>query len=109
MEIEQEQRGEIWVLTLHGRIDSNTSAYFEEQLMGLLQAGHLSLVLDFRHIDYISSAGLRVLLMAAKRIKPKGGRLMLCAIQPHIQEVFRISGFISLFQIYPTLEGALEQ
>ncbi len=105
--IEQQQRGQLWLLTPHGRIDSNTSPSFEECLMGLLQTGNVCFVLDFQYIDYISSAGLRVLLMAAKRVKPKGGYVALCALQSHIQEVFRISGFISLFQIHPTLEEAL--
>ncbi|MEO5340415.1 MAG: STAS domain-containing protein [Magnetococcus sp. MYC-9] len=104
MEIEQEQRGGIRVVTPRGRIDSTTSTLFEQQIMGLLQEGDVELVLNFQHIDYISSAGLRVLLMAAKRLKPRGGRVVLCAIQPHIQEVFRISGFVSLFQFHASLD-----
>ncbi|MBF0157907.1 MAG: STAS domain-containing protein [Magnetococcales bacterium] len=107
MEIEQQQHGEMLVLTPHGRIDSNTSPHFEEQLLSAVQEGHVDMVLNFCHIDYISSAGLRVLLMAAKRVKPKGGRVALCAVQAHIQEVFRISGFISLFQFHATLEDAM--
>ncbi|MBF0610511.1 MAG: STAS domain-containing protein [Magnetococcales bacterium] len=109
MEIEQEQKGTFWVVTPHGRIDSSTSSLFEERLMALLQSGGTDLVLDFRHIDYISSAGLRVLLMAAKRVKPKGGRVALCAVQAHIHEVFRVSGFTSLFQFFSTLDDALSQ
>lgn len=106
MEIHEEQRGASQILKPLGRIDSNTAPEFEKGLIGKVQEGHTDIVLDFSSLDYISSAGLRVLLMAAKRVKPKGGRVAICAMHAHIEEVFRVSGFLPLFQVHASLDDA---
>ena len=107
MEVTQTQQNGIIILGLKGRLDSNTSDDFERQLLGLIQAGETQLVLDFKELDYISSAGLRVLLKAAKELKRNDGLLSFCSLKDYIREIFELSGFVSFFPIHATLEESL--
>ena len=107
MEVTQKQQDGITILGLCGRLDSNTSDDFEKKLLGLIQAGETRLVLDFKDLDYISSAGLRVLLKAAKELKRNNGQLTFCSLKEYIREIFELSGFVSFFPIYATLEESL--
>lgn len=107
MEVIQRQQNGITILGLKGRLDSNTSDDFEKKLLGLIQTGETRLILDFKDLDYISSAGLRVLLKAAKELKRTNGRVSFCALKDYIREIFDLSGFVSFFPIYSTLEESL--
>ena len=82
-----------------GRIDSQTSKSFEEAVLAAIASGATRMVFDFADLAYISSAGLRVVLLAGKRLKAAGGKLVLTNLQPAIREVFEISGFLSLFTV----------
>ena len=66
------------------------------------------MVVDFRDLDYISSAGLRVILKATKAIKREDGRIMLCSMQDYVKEVFEIAGFDSFLPIVATMDDALK-
>ncbi|WMS42980.1 STAS domain-containing protein [Acuticoccus sp. MNP-M23] len=82
-----------------GRIDSQTSKTFEEAVLAAIAAGSTRMVFDFADLAYISSAGLRVVLLAGKRVRTAGGKLVLANLQPAIREVFEISGFLNLFTV----------
>lgn len=97
--ISEENAGDVAVMVPGGRIDSSTAKDFETAVLNRIAAGGQKMVFDFADLDYISSAGLRVVLLAGKRLKAAGGALVLCALQPSIREVFEISGFISLFEV----------
>jgi anti-anti-sigma factor len=86
-------------LGLHGRLDSATSSDLEQTITPLFAAPGGGVVMDFADLAYISSAGLRVVLMAAKRAKQSGGRLMLCALSANVREVFEISGFLKILEV----------
>ena len=105
--IEQEKTGEVLVMAPAGRIDSTTAKDFENAALGEIAGGARSMVLDFAALDYISSAGLRVVLMAGKRLKAAGGTLVLCTLAPAIHDVFEISGFLNLFPVCPTRQEAV--
>ncbi len=107
MDVTTRKHGQLLVVHLNGRLDSNTSPTFEKQLLGSIQAGEKHLVMDFANLSYISSAGLRVLLMAAKRTKAAKGSIALCGMSKHITEVFTISGFKTIFPIYQNVEAAI--
>ena len=107
MDMDEEMSGSTVVLQPKGRLDSNSSKAFEEHVMRILEADVPSVVIDFAGLDYISSAGLRVLLMAAKRSKAANGRLALCALSSSIREVFDMSGFGKLFAIFASKDEAL--
>lgn len=107
MDIQQDQQNQIIILAPQGRLDSTTAGDLEQHLIGLLDKGQSQLLVDFIHLDYISSAGLRVLLMVAKRIKSINGNLALCSMKTNIREVFEMSGFDRIFAIHSSRNDAL--
>lgn len=90
------------------RLDSNTSPEVGEKLAAEIEGGMLRIVFDFSETEYISSAGLRVLLMAAKLLGPADGKLALCNANDQIVEVLDISGFLDIFKYFDGLESATE-
>jgi anti-anti-sigma factor len=107
MEIGDEQVGETRVIAPRGRVDSVSSGELERHLVAKLDAGARRLVIDLAGVEYISSAGLRVLLLAAKRLKPPLGTLVLCGLGPGVRTVLELAGFMSLFAVEPGREQAL--
>lgn len=89
-----------------GRIDTTTAPALERHLDGLLAAGERRLVVDFSAVDYISSAGLRVLLALARQIRDGGGALALCGVTGAVQQVFELAGFLPLFTVCESREAA---
>ncbi|CAK0770866.1 putative anti-sigma factor antagonist BtrV [uncultured Gammaproteobacteria bacterium] len=107
MDIVEIKQGAVVVIELRGRLDSNTSKILEEKLLAAIAPEQPAMVVDCGQLDYVSSAGLRVLLMAAKKVKAARGKLALCALKAHVQEVFDVSGFSSIFAIHPARAAAL--
>ena len=107
MEIVEEQAGETLVVAPRGRIDSVSSGELEQHLVSRLDEGARRVVIDFASVEYISSAGLRVLLIAARRLKPPAGTLVLCGLAPGVRTVLELAGFMSLFTVEPSREQAL--
>ena len=89
-----------------GRIDGTNAPAVEKDILAQL-GDHKSLVVDLSAIDYISSAGLRVLLVAAKTARQRGGSLMLVGPKPAIVEILKISGFDKILPIHPTMDAAV--
>ena len=108
IEVAEERDGDVLVLLPVGRLDSGNARSFESIVMDFISAGERRLVVDFSRLDFISSSGLRVLLIAAKALKAGKGTIILCSMKNHIEEVFRISGFHRIIPIKPSREGALE-
>ena len=106
MEVIQRKLGEACVVQVRGRLDSGTANDLSQCLQHLIEGGERSLIVDGVALDYISSSGLRVLLVAAKQLKPLNGMIVLASLKPHILEVFQIAGFTSIFAVYPTVEEA---
>lgn len=109
MEILEEKRGEAVVLAPRGRVDSTSSAELESALLRHLDAGETRLAVDLGEVEYISSAGLRVLLMLVKKLQGSGGRLVLCAMPDSVRLVFELAGFLPLFEIEDSREAALSR
>ena len=107
MHIAVTNQGPVTVVTIEGRLDSNTSKELEDSVMGLIGSGTSSLLMNFGGVDYINSSGLRVLLMALQHLKRSGGTLGLCCIKDYMREVFEISGYTEIFHIYPGQSEAL--
>jgi len=95
------------VLDIEGRLDTTSYPQLEAYMGDLLKQGATKIVLNLSSLDYISSSGLRVILKTLKEIDQKGGALYLCGLNDHIMEIFEVSGFTELFQIYSTREEAL--
>jgi len=109
MDIAESKRNDTVILALAGRLDANNANVLEDKVGALLDAGEQHLVFDLARLDYISSAGLRVLLVAAKRLGAVDGQLGLAGLAPPVREVFDIAGFSSIFSIYPDVASALKQ
>lgn len=92
---------------LKGRLDVKTSKSLEDQLLQLVGDGSRRLVMDLSELAYISSAGLRVFILVAKRLKQVDGRVVVCALPRPIQDIFEVAGFSTLFSIYPTRDAAI--
>ena len=98
--------GEITILKPSGRIDSQSSPEFETALKVKLDASK-NVILDLGDVPYISSAGLRVVLVAAKQVARSQGKFALAALKPEIMSVFKVSGLTSVLKIFDTADGAL--
>jgi anti-sigma B factor antagonist len=109
MEVVEKNQNGICILGLLGRLDSNTSPEFEKKIFGVIEDGTRNVIVDFESLDYISSAGLRVLLKAAKELKRSDGKIVLCSMKEYIKEVFEIAGFVSLFPIVSSVGDAIKQ
>lgn len=107
MDITPETTDKATIVPLQGQINSANAAALEGKLLPLIDGGVRQLVLDFAGLDYISSAGLRLVLVLAKRLKQESGKLVLCAMQPHVREVFEISGFLAILDVQATRQDAL--
>jgi len=98
------------VLTLAGRIDNSTTEGLKASLdayAATCRAGGDRLVLDFSRVDYISSVGLRVLMLAAKQSREQGGTIVVAALQPVVREIFEISRFNLVFECFASVREAL--
>jgi anti-sigma B factor antagonist len=107
MEITEQHTDKITIVEIKGRIDINTAKAFAERLTSLIKAGHARLVVDLKHIIYISSVGFRALLMAGQVAKGINGTLVLCSLSADVRKLFEIGAFTDLFAIYPSREEAV--
>jgi anti-anti-sigma factor len=107
MEIKENRVGAALVISFSGRLDATTSGQLEKLLVERLQSGVNRLVLDMSDLQYISSAGLRVLGMTLKQLSATEGRMALCGVRETVQKVFDISGFTPLFRIATSLDDAV--
>lgn len=107
MDIKQEVLGEIVILALTGRLDTLNFPLLDNEMTALLNKKQNVIVLDCQNLDYVSSSGLRILLKSLKQVKAAGGKFALCSLQPQISQIFKISGFDHLFEIYPGKTEAL--
>jgi len=106
-EIRQGERNGFTVLSLAGRLDTKTAPDFEKKIQDLLAAGTRRFAIDFAPTEYVSSAGLRVLVMLAKKMSGGEGRLVLASLGGSVREVFEIAGFTTHFAIAATLDEAV--
>jgi anti-sigma B factor antagonist len=108
MELSYEKQGSVKIIGLNGRLDTSNYIQFENKLLEEISQDSTVLI-DFADLDYISSSGLRVLLLALKKAEKINSQLALCSLQTGIMEVFKISAFNSIFSIYPDKQDALEK
>lgn len=105
MEITIKKDSGITVVYPSGRIDTSTAKNFEEGIMKII-SDNQEIIISFSEINYISSAGLRVILVAGKKIASVKGQLALADMSEKIREVFKMSGFDKILKIYPTYSEA---
>src|SRR3546814_2606391 len=109
MSLSSEKIGDVLAISMAGQINSANASEVESALLAWVEQGERLCVLDLGQLDYISSAGLRVILMMAKRLKQNSGQLILCGLQPQVKEVFDISGFLTILTVVDTRAAAVSQ
>lgn len=107
MQFTASKNGAYLVLAVSGRMDAMNAPEFEAECGRRMAEGEKRLVVDLSALEYISSAGLRSILAAAKKLKAQGGELAFCCLSGIVGEVFAVSGFSKLLPVFPTREAAL--
>ena len=100
MDMVTERRGIETIVSFRGSLYTETAGEAQQYLDEVLAAGARRLLLDFEQLEFMSSAGLRILLSTAKALAGTGGELRICSLDRTVREVFKISGFDSLLSVY---------
>ncbi len=106
MDITTEDRGGVTVVAARGDINAAGCARLERELVSRIETGQKRLVLDLGEVRYVSSAGLRVFLIATKRIGP-GGSFVLARPSPSVRGVLELAGFLSVVKVAPDVDAAV--
>jgi anti-anti-sigma factor len=96
------------VVEISGSIDALTSRELQSHIENLIDLGNRNIVIDLEQVEFMSSAGLRVMLAMSKRINQAGERFSLAAPRPVIENMLRVSGFIGILKVFPSTELAFE-
>ncbi len=108
MFISASHKNDLMIVTVEGRLDSLTSSELETWVDKNLVSPEHDVVMDFSRLDYISSAGLRVMLNISKLINKSSHKFSMCCVQDHVREVFEISGFDSFIPIHTSVGDSIE-
>lgn len=107
MDIHIDKQGQTAIVELAGQLNAVTTAEVQEQVLSLAERGH-NVLLDMGNVTYLSSAGLRLLLLLYRRITENEGRLVLSGLTEEITDIMAMTGFLDLFTIYETRALALQ-
>jgi anti-anti-sigma factor len=108
MEIEERVKEDISIISISGRMDAISSREAEAKLEDLLNVNKTIVIINLEGMDYISSVGLRTLMIALKKQKSNKGQLALIHLQPFVKNIFKITGLDRIFFIYSTEEEAIQ-
>jgi len=113
MNFSAKQIADVTLINITGRIDHKTVKDFETALMPFLEppntASHTTIVINFKALDFITSAGLRMLMIAAKTCRQQGREIAVANLQPIVAEIFSISRFDLVLKVFPSVGTALQQ
>ena len=107
MNLNQQTVGDVAVVEISGRVDSVQAPKLHERVAALMTEGQRAILLDLSKVEYISSAGFRVLLLLARQAGQSGARLALCGLSPKVRQLFDLGGFLDLFPIAPNQEEGI--
>jgi anti-anti-sigma factor len=108
MEINTTRKKDAVIVSVKGRMDAVTSLEFDKDMSALISGGGNIFVINLGELDFISSSGLRSILKIAKQLKAKNGEILFAGLQDPVHDVFKISGFSTIFRIYETEDEALK-
>ena len=109
MDINISEKQDAIIVSVRGRLDAVTAPELEKTISKYADSDKSKIILDFNELEYISSAGLRVVLVTAKMMKTKQGELLVSGLKDTVKDVFELSGFYTIIKIFDTVEAALEQ
>ena len=104
----QEEKGDILVLRVVGRLDATSSPMLEKKIVALIDGGKTKLVVNFNGVEYLSSAGMRLLLSMTKKINSKNGKIVISGVSSDVLDVIKMAGFDRILQITRNEEEALK-
>jgi anti-anti-sigma factor len=107
MNISQERQGDTLIVAAAGRVDGSNSQEFQQAIEGVIDDNDRAVVLQLKQLSYISSSGLRVMLMVARMLQKRGTKFALCELTESIREVFEISGFDRIISVHDTESAAV--
>jgi anti-anti-sigma factor len=107
MDLQTRTEGNAIVVAVSGRLDAVTAPEFEKNIREVIDNGNIYIVVDFEQLDYISSAGLRGLLLMAKLLNAKAGHACLANVTGNVKSVFDMCGFCSVFKMENSVAEAL--
>jgi anti-sigma B factor antagonist len=102
MQITTRESYEVLVVDMQGKLDTTTSGHAYDEMVRIAQGGRRKILVNLKGVDYVSSAGLRALLTAAKLLKTSGGQFKFCEPTDAVRQALEISGFHSLLSVYAT-------
>lgn len=108
MEISRKEKGGVVFVTIKGRLDADNAMEAEKTVNSVLEGNTNRILFDLGALDYLSSAGLRILLGAAKEMKRRDGKIVLCSLTEFVREIFEVSGFESLIPIEDSVDSGLK-
>ena len=108
LHIDLEEIDKNMILRLDGRLDAATVSLLERKINSLINEKHFFVYLDFLRIDYLSSAGLRLLLAVSKKLKQKKGALVLFSISEEVMDIIKLAGFDKILLIFETEQDAIQ-
>jgi len=108
MNISESKQGNVTILKVQGKLDAMSSPELDKRLASLVESGTRQIALDLAGLEYVSSAGLRVFLSAAKRLKQAHGKLALANLSAQVQQIFDIAGFESILPVFKTVNEAVD-
>ena len=107
MKIDIQDTSDVKVVRFEGKLDSNTTPEAEAALNEAVEQGASKILIDFEDLDFVSSAGLRILLATAKKLGTQGGALRVCSLNETVRDIFDISGFSTLLRVFENEQEAL--
>ena len=107
MKVTAEREGGALAISIDGRVDGSNVLEFESEVRAVIGDDDDAVILDLENLAYISSAGLRAILLTGKTLRGRNASLMLCSLSEPIRKVFEISGFDKLFAVHASRSDAL--
>lgn len=109
MNITEEVKGDVVIIRLDGRLDATSSPQLEAKVNELIEQKQQKLILSLQNVDYLSSAGMRVLLSITKKIKSISGKLMICSLTDDVMDIIKMAGFNQILPISASEEKAIQE
>ncbi len=109
VDIQEEQIDEVTILRIKGRLDAVSSPGAEKKVFEYINDGQHNILLDFEKVDYLSSAGMRMLLSTTKKLKTLSGKLIICSVNINVMDVLKMSGFDHVLELAQNEEDGLRK
>ena len=109
MQITETIQNQTSIVTISGSVDALTSGEVIQYLTNDISAGKKQIVLDLSQVDFMSSAGLRAILVTLKESRKQGGNLYLASAQPGVEKILKMSGFTSIVKTFSSVDAAVAE